>query len=132
MSSAVVMINYLFKNKKTIRLILNVCAVTVAALTVITRLLSGVHWLTDILGGLFLSAALVSLFVTAVSFVNERKKIYIKKRNDLCVSFLFCASRKPHAKCVVPKRLLPMSNPTAAAGSTCQGSWQNRKVLTEG
>ena len=34
------------------------------ALTVVTRLLSGVHWLTDILGGLLLGAASLLLFRT--------------------------------------------------------------------
>lgn len=45
-----------------------VCAMTVgiAAVVVLTRLFSGVHWLTDILGGLLLGSALVLLYREAV------------------------------------------------------------------
>lgn len=74
MSSAIVMFNYLFKNKKTLKGAAVTISAVIIAVTVVARLLSGVHWLTDILGGLFLSAALVSLFVTVVSFFDEKKR----------------------------------------------------------
>lgn len=37
------------------------------AFMLVTRLVSGVHWLTDILGGVLLSAALIALYRAAVS-----------------------------------------------------------------
>lgn len=52
------------------------------AVTVLCRLFSGVHWLTDILGGLLISAALLSLHRLAVSrFARKKhaKKAAVKK-----------------------------------------------------
>lgn len=43
------------------------------AVTVVCRLFSGVHWLTDILGGLFVSGALLSLYRLAVSRFARKK-----------------------------------------------------------
>ncbi len=41
-----------------------------AIFTVIGRALSGVHWLTDIIGGVLLSAALVALYYTALRYIR--------------------------------------------------------------
>lgn len=43
----------------------------VMAVTVVTRLLSGVHWLTDILAGVFLGLALVSTFDLVLEELGE-------------------------------------------------------------
>ncbi len=45
-----------------------------SALMVIGRLVSGVHWLTDILGAVFLSAGLMLLYRSAVLALDQRKK----------------------------------------------------------
>ena len=39
---------------------------------IIGRLVSGVHWLTDIIGAVLLSASLVLLYVAAITLLNER------------------------------------------------------------
>ncbi len=46
-----------------------------AAATVACRLLSGVHWLTDIIGGLLLSACLVSLMCAVRDRIDARKAL---------------------------------------------------------
>ena len=43
-------------------------------LIVIGRTLSGVHWLTDIIGGIIISGFLLSLFYTGILILSERKK----------------------------------------------------------
>ena len=43
-----------------------------AAATVLLRLASGVHWLTDILGGVLLSGALLSLYAAAAAKETDR------------------------------------------------------------
>ena len=50
------------KKSKTVQLVLTVVFAVMLALIVAGRLLSGVHWFTDILGGLLLSAALLNAY----------------------------------------------------------------------
>ena len=45
-----------------------------AALTVMGRLVSGVHWITDIIGGVLLSAGLVTLYDALCSLIPDSKK----------------------------------------------------------
>ncbi len=45
-----------------------------SAFTVITRMLSGVHWLTDIVAGVLLSAFLIMLYHTLISLTDIEKK----------------------------------------------------------
>ena len=61
-----------FSSAKTISIVLYV----LTAVLVLSRMFSGVHWLTDILGGVLLSAALLSGYFTALKIVdrNARRK----------------------------------------------------------
>ena len=59
-STAMVLKKYV--KRDALRMGLQVGCVIVAVITVAGRLLSGVHWVTDILGGVLLSCALLALF----------------------------------------------------------------------
>ncbi len=61
MGSAIVLLNGYIQNE-TIRKIVKIVCVVVIVLTVFGRLVCGVHWLTDILGGVLISATLVGIF----------------------------------------------------------------------
>jgi len=63
-SSAMVLDRYV-KNERVVRLLLGI-AVLINMLTVIGRLNSGVHWLTDIIGGVLLSVSILYAFSAAL------------------------------------------------------------------
>ena len=67
----VILKNYV--KQKGLCLALQSLALAVAVVTAVGRLLSGVHWFTDILGGVFISLALVTLYA-AVCDAFEGKK----------------------------------------------------------
>ena len=53
-----------------LRLVATIICWVVMVETVICRLLSGVHWLTDIIGGILLSAALITLYFVAEKWLG--------------------------------------------------------------
>ncbi|MHC5374224.1 phosphatase PAP2 family protein [Enterococcus sp. LJL120] len=55
----------------TLKKILIVCFIFISGLTVVGRLLSGVHWLTDIIGGILLSVALVYFYCWLVKIFHR-------------------------------------------------------------
>ena len=59
--SVVLVIDSYVKNKKTANAIKLVCGILMIV-NVVCRLASGVHWLTDIVGGILISATLISFF----------------------------------------------------------------------
>lgn len=61
MGSAIVLLRQYVKNN-SMRIVLQVICAAVILLTVYGRLISGVHWFTDILGGLLVSTALLFLY----------------------------------------------------------------------
>lgn len=73
MGSAFVMIGEYIKNRG-LALALKGLAVAVATVTVVGRLLSGVHWFTDILGGALISLALVTLFAAVCEKLDSKKE----------------------------------------------------------
>ena len=65
--SAIMVNNSLFKSIKNIKYI-NVILVVLAVTITLGRLFSGVHWLTDIIGGVLFSIALLNTFRTVVEY----------------------------------------------------------------
>ena len=73
MGGAFVVMKDYVKNRG-LRVALQIAALAVAALTVVARLMSGVHWLTDIVGGVILSLALVTLYSEVCSIIESKKE----------------------------------------------------------
>ena len=69
--TAMMQFNRLIKNSKARNMVNGICSVF-ALLMVIGRLLSGVHWFTDILGGVLLSAALVMIYYSVNQLIESK------------------------------------------------------------
>lgn len=61
-----------FKNK-ILRIVSVVVSIAILVATVIGRMLSGVHWFTDIFGALLLSATLITFYCSLVKRVKKNK-----------------------------------------------------------
>ena len=66
MGSACMVLDKYIKDEK-IRRILDICCKAVLVATVLGRLFCGVHWFTDILGGVLISIFMLSIFSMAKS-----------------------------------------------------------------
>ena len=71
-SSAMIMLNEMVENK-TYKTVGYVVGGIIIAVMIIGRLLSGVHWFTDIVGAVLLSTSLVYAFYTAITYYKESK-----------------------------------------------------------
>ena len=76
MGAAMMQIQYLLKKQPMLRAVLMGVCLAVGILLPVGRLLAGVHWFTDIVGGAILSAAFLMLYYTMVKYVGvkQRKK----------------------------------------------------------
>ena len=74
MATAMIEFRKLFADKKALRTVLYAVSTAIILTTVIGRLLSGVHWFTDIIAGVLLSSALVMLYYSSVIFIDEKQK----------------------------------------------------------
>lgn len=71
MSTAMMQLNQRIKNKR-LRKGINCIIIAFIIFMVIGRLISGVHWFTDIIGGIILSIGLVSLYYSICSWITRR------------------------------------------------------------
>ena len=70
--SAILINSKLFNDNKIAK-ITNVVALIIMIVTVIGRLLSGVHWFTDILGGIIIASALLMSYYTVLDYLAMNK-----------------------------------------------------------
>jgi undecaprenyl-diphosphatase len=73
MGSAMMLLDRYIRDEKLVKILKMVCAVVIA-ITVIGRLICGVHWLTDIMGGVLLSVTLLMIFNNVLAMKKRRKK----------------------------------------------------------
>lgn len=71
--SSIIVNRTFFKDIKLVN-IGNIALVVISVATVIFRLVSGYHWLTDIVGGIVITTALVTCFYTAVCYFEDKKE----------------------------------------------------------
>ena len=71
--SSLLISKYYVKDEK-IKKILDIGTIILMFVLVIGRLLSGVHWFSDILGGVIISLFLVSIYYTLINLFPDKKK----------------------------------------------------------
>ena len=57
---------------KSLRIALEVAGYAVIALTLVGRMICGVHWFTDIIGGILLGLAIVFLYIAVVDLLDKK------------------------------------------------------------
>ena len=73
MGSAMVLFQQMIQ-KKVLRVILNVLSGIVIFVTVFGRMISGVHWFTDIVGGMLLGITLIQLYASVLRLIAWKKE----------------------------------------------------------
>lgn len=70
MPTAMLQFRRLIKNK-SLRMITNILFSLFTVLMIFGRILSGVHWITDILGGILLSSTLIMLYCSVTGYIES-------------------------------------------------------------
>ena len=71
MLTAILQIGWLIKSRN-LKIALDIVCLAAALVMLVGRVISGVHWFTDILGGIILSASLVSMYCGVFSVISKR------------------------------------------------------------
>ncbi len=74
MTSAITMFGTYFGKSAKLTAILDAVCMVVLVLTVVARMVSGVHWLTDIVAGALLGTSLVLLFASLFESIESEKE----------------------------------------------------------
>ena len=72
--SSILINKKLFNNKIT--KVINYLSIIIITITVVGRLISGVHWFTDIIGGILISSGLLMTFYSLLS--NKQRKLLVQ------------------------------------------------------
>lgn len=72
MPTAMMQLHRLIQNK-TVRIVINTLFSIFTATMIIGRMLSGVHWFTDILGSILLSSTLIMLYYSVNQYIEFKK-----------------------------------------------------------
>lgn len=83
MITAIFELHELIKDKKAILIAADIMCGAIALVILLGRLLSGVHWLTDIFAGILVSAALICLYRYGILFAQNMKS---KKQKENTVN----------------------------------------------
>lgn len=75
MVTAMSQFHYYLQDKKICLWIVEIVSVLIIAVTVVGRLISGVHWFTDIVAGVLLSSSLVALYYSALKYMEEKENL---------------------------------------------------------
>ena len=75
MSTAMLQFHYYLRERKVWLWISDIVSALIMLATVIGRLISGVHWFTDIVAGILLSSALIVLYCTALLYFEPGKRV---------------------------------------------------------
>ena len=75
MGAALVLFQQMIQNKM-IRVIMNSLSGLVIFMTVVGRMISGVHWFTDIVGGILLGITLIQLYASVLRLIAWKKGNY--------------------------------------------------------
>ena len=67
--SSIIVNRKLFNNKIT--KFMNILSIAIILITIIGRLISGVHWFTDIIGGIFISIALLMALYSIINLIKK-------------------------------------------------------------
>ena len=75
MSTAMMQFHRMIQNK-TVRIVVNILFGVFTVAMIVGRLLSGVHWFTDILGGILLSSTLIMLYYSVNVYIESKQIQY--------------------------------------------------------
>jgi undecaprenyl-diphosphatase len=93
MATAIMQFHALLKNK-AVRTAADTVSILIIAITIIGRLISGVHWFTDMIGGLLLCSALVMLYYSVVQYMDYISRS--KRSPEKSMSNVPVITRPPH------------------------------------
>lgn len=74
MTTTIFELNMLLKDRKKLIILTDMLCTAIMAVILVGRILSGVHWLSDIIAGALISGSLVFFYLFGLSIVNSKRK----------------------------------------------------------